>query len=62
MCNRGPDVRIERVLADPLVQVVMASNGISEGEVGRMLEKARRASDPSRGGSRTVSFAYRGQT
>jgi hypothetical protein len=43
MCDHGPDLMIERILADELVRLAMASDGINEEEMQRLLEHARRA-------------------
>jgi hypothetical protein len=43
MCDHSLDLTIERILADELVQLAMASDGVTETEMQRLLEQARRA-------------------
>jgi hypothetical protein len=43
MCGHGPDLTFENILADALVRLVMASDGVSEAELRLVLENARRA-------------------
>jgi hypothetical protein len=43
MCDHGPDLTIERMLADELVRLAMDSDGIGKEEMRRVLEQARNA-------------------
>jgi hypothetical protein len=43
MCDHSLDLTIERILADELVQLTMASDGVTETEMQRLLEQAHRA-------------------
>lgn len=43
MCSHSSDPMFENILADALVRLVMASDGVSEAELRLVLENARRA-------------------
>jgi hypothetical protein len=43
MCDYSLRSAIERILADELVQLAMASHGVTETEIQRVLEQAQRA-------------------
>lgn len=43
MCSHSSALTFENILADTLVQLVMASDGVSEAELRLVLENARRA-------------------
>jgi len=43
MCGDNPRLTLERILADDLVRLVMASDGVSEDELRIVLENAREA-------------------
>ena len=43
MCGHSSDLTFENILADTLVRLVMASDGVSEAELRLVLENARRA-------------------
>jgi hypothetical protein len=43
MCRHSPGLTFEHILADDLVRLVMASDGIDEAELRLVLENARRA-------------------
>lgn len=43
MCGDNPRLTLERILADDLIRLVMASDGVSEAELRVVLENARRA-------------------
>lgn len=43
MCNHSLNFMIQRILADELVQLAMASDGVTEAEMQRVLEQAHKA-------------------
>jgi hypothetical protein len=51
MCNHSLDLTIERILADELVQLAMASDGVTEAEMQRVLEQAQKAIVGRNGGA-----------